>query len=150
DFHLGSGEIVHHPDLTREEASQHVPVDISAVAIDARGRAYIPGSSLKGALRSWLTRQSVDDALVESVFGSRVESSREERSLFAGKAEFLDALCDGAQADLPMPHVAHWMASRRTGVSVGVAIDRRTRTAEDKKLFHREYVPPGISFDVVV
>ena len=35
---------------------------------------------------------------------------------------------------------------RLTAVSVGIAVERKTRTASDKKLFHQEYVPEGIAF----
>ncbi len=141
DFHLGSGEVT-----TREK----VPVkksepraDISAVAVDQRGAAYIPGSSLKGALRSW-TRDRFDESLVNAVFGG----DSDKPDTHAGKAEFHDAFFaeeTGSFAGLP-----HWCAKRHTSVTASVAIDRWTRTAEDKKLFHFEVVPPGVSFQLAI
>ncbi|HEV2719553.1 MAG TPA: RAMP superfamily CRISPR-associated protein [Thermoanaerobaculia bacterium] len=141
DFHLGSGEVTTRPRLTRDEHG--AAVDISAVAVDAEGRAYLPGSSLKGALRSWLTRHA-DADLIASVFGDERDDSAQ-----AGKAEFHDAFCRGT-AEGDFRHVPYWDSQRRTGVTASVALDRWTRAAREQKLFHREYVPPGVAFDVVI
>jgi CRISPR-associated protein (TIGR03986 family) len=138
EFHLGSGE-----KTRRKSAPLLADVDISAVAVDQSGAAYIPGSSLKGALRSWAEKR-FDRTLVDAVFGG----DSDDQNARAGKAEFHDAMFVDAVG--AFDKVPYWDADRRTGVTASVAIDRWTRTAEDKKLFHREYVPAGVSFDVVV
>lgn len=154
NFHLGSGEVTFLPtQLTREDPVTHQPepIEISAVAIDAEGRGYIPGTSLKGSLRSWLRAEGKDSRLIESLFGSELRAGSKggdgENDGFGGKVEFHDAFVDGI---VQIENVPYWSAKRRTGVSASVAIDRWTRTASDQKLFHREYVPPGISFKVTV
>lgn len=72
----------------------------------------------------------------------------EKSDAIGGKAEFWDAFATGTPD--PPPQVPYWDANRLTGVSVAVAIDRRTRTASRNKLFHEEFVPPGVSFKITV
>jgi CRISPR/Cas system CSM-associated protein Csm3 (group 7 of RAMP superfamily) len=82
---------------------------------------------------------------VEEIFGS---ASTDSPVAVGGKAEFWDArfhrMADSSR------NVPYWNESRFTGVSTSVAIDRDTRVASHRRLFHREFVPPGIIFEVAV
>lgn len=143
DLHIGSGEMLAQR-LTRLDVQKNVVVvEVSGVAVDSQNRVYIPGSALKGALRSWLVRQLPDSrSMIEGLFGM----GGVPETATGGKVEVHDA---HALASQPlMANVPSWDESRRTGVTASAAIDRRTRTAQDEKLFHREYVPPGVLFEV--
>lgn len=141
-LHIGSGEVVTRVGVQRVETDEsgHTSrelVDVAAVATDHQGLPYIPGSGLKGCLRAWARSQ--DEELVNAIFGSQDKG---------GKVEFRDA---HVVRPVKLTHCPpHWEANLLTGVGVSVAIDRRTRTASDRKLFHYELVPPGVSFDVVI
>jgi CRISPR/Cas system CSM-associated protein Csm3 (group 7 of RAMP superfamily) len=144
---IGSGDRPVHQPRVRDEAGKEV--DISPVATDGEKRAYIPGTTLKGCLRSWLAGRGVDEALVVEVFGSKppANRSRSDQGTRGGSAEFRDAHARKPGPPLTAPD---WDAMRLTRVATGVSIDRVTRTAAPDRLFHFEYVPPGVVFDVVV
>jgi CRISPR/Cas system CSM-associated protein Csm3 (group 7 of RAMP superfamily) len=136
-LHIGSGHTTERPDLVRRKGNdrQTDEVDVSAIVTDCTGRAYVPGSTLKGTVRSWLARR-VGSATLDEAFGSPDTG---------GKAEFLDARVKAWAIDATPPY---WSSERLTGVAASVAIDRLTRTARDERLFHVEYVPPGVAFEI--
>jgi CRISPR/Cas system CSM-associated protein Csm3 (group 7 of RAMP superfamily) len=118
-------------------------VQISAVVTDRAGRPYLPATTLKGNLRRWLSRRVSRQELLDALFGSGEETNAQ-----GGKLELEDApLAAFHQPPLPPPY---WCFERQTGVETRVAINRLTRTARQEKLFHREYVPPGVTFQVTV
>ncbi len=143
---IGNGGITHHPDLKqrdKEGKKTHNPIEISACTTDYEDRAYIPGTSIKGRLRAWAKANSIPG--FEALFGS--EDTKAQNAV-GGKAEFWDALAvDEPSFDHPPPY---WRLSRLTGVTASVSINRRTRTASEKRLFHQEFVPLGIHFGVRV
>ena len=147
-LHIGSGQMTTRKELVverRDRSGMPELIQIAAVTTDYQQRAYIPGKALKGVLRSWLTEHNLSKALIESVFGSA--EIGEEIEAFGGKAEFCDAF---ATAPAAMPQAPYACATRLTGVSAAVAIKRQTRTAYPTKLFHQEFVPPGIEFEVAI
>ena len=125
------------------------PAEISAVATDANGSAYIPGSTLKGNIRSWLEMRlgATDRDRTKPLFGY-LEATNGKHEGEGGKLEFLDAFCV-SEDDLSQVGRA-WDARRKTCVAASVAIDRTTRTADADKLFHYEFVPPGVKFEVAI
>lgn len=121
------------------------PIEISAVGKDSLDRAYLPGTTLKGNLRAWLLTHSIPPQVLEAVFGSEDPTALDASG---GKAEFHDAfVADVPQSPLSVPY---WKPQHLTDVTASVAINRGTRTAEEEKLFHEEFVPPGISFQISV
>ncbi len=168
-LHVGSGETSRERGVEQRSpgGEQGEAVEVSLVAVDHRRRPYIPGPSLKGALRRWARARSFSTADVDLAFGfasrrgatsdhddlggEQTMAEKEEVVSRRGAATFLDAFCRGGAA---LPGKAyeppHWDRARLSGVGVGVAIDRRTRATDEGKLFHFEIVPPGIVFDVVV
>lgn len=115
----------------------------------ANGLPMIPGSSLKGAVRHWVESRlpQAGEAAVKQVFGGGPEPIDETDEVWAstgGKAEFHDAVAawsaepgsDGRPPPMPLRS--------------STAIDRHTRTAEHRKLFHGEQVPAGTTFAVEI
>lgn len=142
-LHVGNGDVTTRTKLVEESTKK--PIEISAVATDHQGRAYIPATTLKGNLRSWLGQQKVPWERITTVFGSEDPSVEDA---VGGKAEFWHAF--SVNIPDPPPQVPYWDATRLTGVVTSVAIDRRTRTASPNKLFHEEFVPPGVKFEITV
>jgi CRISPR/Cas system CSM-associated protein Csm3 (group 7 of RAMP superfamily) len=114
-------------------------IEVATLAMDHRSRPYLPGSSLKGVVRAWLKGRGLGADLVGDLFGSIAAG---------GKAEFWDApLHEDLEPAHPPPL---WQAPHQFGTEVGVAIDRLTRAASDRKLFHRDLVPTGATFNVTI
>ncbi len=116
------------------------PIEVNTVFADADGKAYLPGSTLKGILRSSLS--ALDPLACQRLFGYQNENEDEGSG---GAVEFWDArlVPGGGCAFAPF-----FDAHRGTAVSAHTAIDRRTRTAAENKLFYFEYVPAGAVFTV--
>lgn len=142
NMHIGVGDVVTRPALLGDEQK---PVLIQAVATDVSGRAYIPGSAIKGNLRSWLERNAIPSDIMEKLFGSRDQKKDDAQG---GAVEFWDARAVKFDDIALLP--PHWDAERLTGVVASVAINRQTGAAADNKLFHQEYVPPGIGFETTI
>ncbi|HEX3315121.1 MAG TPA: RAMP superfamily CRISPR-associated protein, partial [Gemmataceae bacterium] len=151
-LHLGDGGFTHHPGLDEHEAESGI--EIASVATTPRTPAsegylpYIPGSSIKGALRARLAERGVSDTELEAIFGRRSKSGD---SGSGGLAEFHDAIATLPEScDALGKNVAWWRPERLAGVATSVAINRQTRTAEERKLFHREFVPASVTFPITV
>ncbi len=157
-LHLGTGGVVQRPLLfaerpdAREPGAERRLAEVSAVATDHRKRAYLPGTSIKGALRSWLREarpigpngEGVD--LVEQIFGTEEAPALELRKgpIYGGKAAFWNSFIDpGSLGTLAVPFPS---PGRATGVRACVSISRRTKTAADERLFFEEVVPAGVRF----
>lgn len=140
-LHIGSGSAITHADL---KAANEL-VDITAVETDSNGRAYIPGTSIKGNLRSWFEKSGIDSTITEQLFGSR---KTDAEKAVGGKAEFWNAYALTSQDN--KYSAAYWRPDRLTDITVSVSIDRCTRTAVEQKLFHHEFVPPGITFEMSI
>lgn len=141
--HIGDGGTTCHPALKDGDGPED-KIDITAVVRDSNGRAYIPGTSIKGNIRSWLKKRSFDPSIVEVLFGSQ-EADKDDA--VGGKAEFWNAYAQDQNVSYDSPY---WRPERLTDVTVSVSIDRRTKTAIDQKLFHQEFVPPGVTFGMTI
>ncbi len=140
-LHIGNGSTTTHPDLNDGDN----PIEITAVETDSNGRAYIPGTTIKGVLRSWLEKNWPNRTTTEELFGSR---KTDKENAVGGKAEFWNAYAMTSQ-DIEYS-ATYWKPDRLTDITVSVSIDRDTRTAVEQKLFHHEFVPPGIVFEISV
>lgn len=110
--------------------------EVATVFRDAKGRAYLPGTTLKGALRDL---SASDEAYRDEVFGFQSQDKG-----CGGLAEFWDAFAtDRVPGGNPGPY---WNPKRLTCISANTAIDRHTKTPAHRKLFHFEYVPEGVEF----
>jgi CRISPR/Cas system CSM-associated protein Csm3 (group 7 of RAMP superfamily) len=142
-LHIGNGGTIHCPQLINSQTSK--PVDINSVCTNKDDRASIPGSTLKGNLRAWAKRTEITIDNFENLFGG---DDPEKDGSVGGKVEFYDAVAVGPPHFNEAP--PYWNPQRCTGVIAGVAINRLTRTASERKLFHQEFVPPGVSFGFTV
>jgi CRISPR-associated protein (TIGR03986 family) len=148
-LHIGSGDVV-----TFDHASLKAngkPNDIQAIVVDARGNPCIPGTALKGVLRSWAEQMltSQDDAL-NRIFGSR---EIEKEKVESGWAEFCTAFVKPPSSnDLTRfaDHLPYWNPDRLTAILSHVCIDRCTGTAAHNKLFYEEFVPQGVAFNIEI
>ena len=128
-------------------------VKVNTFCVNHAGTAFIPGSTIKGVLFAWLQASGLSNAQSKVVFGE-VDANKEPIS--GGKAEFRDAVL--TRLSPPQPNTdqnpdgqrRNWNARRGTCVEPRVAIDPRTKTADDQKLFQIEYVPDGSKFHVSV
>lgn len=161
-LHIGTGRALFHTD--------------APVMRDPEGRPFIPGSSLKGALRAAIERIGVNidnldppdwvgpakwDACLsnhedaERTFRTRL---REERG-FNRLAEWRKAVCPACRLfgspvsaskvrvrDLPVREP--WLGELE--LRDGVAIDRDTETARDQRKFDYEAVPAQTQFELEI
>lgn len=144
-LHIGNGDVAHRDGLFN--AKDNLPVEINAVCVNKDGHASIPGTTLKGKLRAWAKSSGLNTANFENLFGS---DDPEKESSVGGKIEIYDASAVGVPAFSVENQPPYWDESRSTSVMAGVAINRRTRTASEERLFHHEFVPPGVSFAVTI
>lgn len=160
-LHIGSGA-----DTTRDGMvdDKDEYLKISAVVVDAENRPYIPGSSLRGALRCWLSESFKEedrehgalDKVLKDLKSSEIagETTRMERlfgSTYAeGKAEVWDAQCLSRPTTLTNARLSGWHKERVTYVAKSVAINPETGTAYDKKLYNFELVPEGAKFSFTI
>lgn len=144
-LHVGNGDIVHRSELTNTKTGQ--PVDVNAVFTNNDGRAAIPGPTLKGNIRAWAKLAGLNPQNFDHLFGSE---DPERKDSVGGKIEFYDAVAEQSPSFDEENQPPYWDAQRYTGVKAGVAIDRRTRTASGERLFHHEFVPPGVGFSFTV
>jgi len=148
---IGDGDTI---EAQKRLASTHLKSDtqINTITTDKDQKPYLPASAIKGNLRAW-AEKNVKHATknpngiftkdeIEIIFGSTDSQADNAK---AGKVQFSNVYYSshaGSFAEL-----ADWHPTRLTAVSVGIAVNRKTRTASDKKLFHSEYVPAGITFN---
>ncbi|NJL99420.1 MAG: hypothetical protein HC924_11730 [Synechococcaceae cyanobacterium SM2_3_2] len=103
-------------------------VDLS-LAVDGQGNYYIPGTSLAGALRGWMTGTGSKSS----------QSGQSEGDLLWG---FQDAKGDGGHASFIVVEDAH-IKTRFTEIRDGVGIDRISGTAAEGIKFDRAVLPKG-------
>lgn len=142
ELHIGDGGT---SDLRERSPEQSEPVDVATVCTDHGGRAYVPGSCLKGTLRALVRSGGPLDAVWNHLLGS---DSADDQKAVGGKLEFWDAFhrekaASGREVERNGPW---WDEVRRTCVAASVSLDRRTRTAKENLLYHLEYVPAGQTF----
>jgi CRISPR/Cas system CSM-associated protein Csm3 (group 7 of RAMP superfamily) len=115
------GELITQSPLHFGGISLDPTIDL-ALALDGRGRYYIPGTSLAGALRQWMYG-NLDRDLTRLLWGYQ-EQNR-------GHASFI--LVEDAYFDLPNIEIRD-----------GVGIDRYSGTAAGGKKFDQAIIPKGV------
>lgn len=156
ELHIGSGSVCRQ----RVEKIDDDEVEVSSVMTDRCGRAYVPGSGLKGALRSLVFPHAGPiPNLWERLFGS---PNPDDKNAVGGILEFWDAFHVGGKGRADEHRVSAalyeepdrkrpwWDDARKTCVAVGVSLDRRTKTARENLLYYLEYVPAGERFRVEI
>ncbi len=112
-----------------------------ALAVDGRGRLYIPGTSLAGPLRAWLCARVKDKAKVEDLWGfQRKKKGTDEDE---GQASFVIV-----ENGLVYSSDGKRMQGSDSEVRDGVGIDRRTGAAANKAKYNRAILPRGSRIDL--
>ncbi|MBX6764241.1 MAG: type III-B CRISPR module RAMP protein Cmr6 [Rubrobacteraceae bacterium] len=104
------GEVLHYrleSDFVTGLGRQH-PVENGFAWHHTLGTPYLPGSSIKGAVRAWAMQwaEGVERAKIKRIFGSE---GKNDRDFHAGSVVFLDALPTAPvflKADIMTPHYA--------------------------------------------
>ena len=132
--------------------------DCDALVVrDWNGLPCIPGSSLKGVFREYLTQGKNDSALNDALnwlLGRAAEKDDEgESEGEGGAAIFEDAFLElpanfYQDCDTRFAHLPFWNPEQLTYVEQHTSINRRTGAVNFSNLFNVEVVPPGLSFDV--
>lgn len=135
---IGSGRDQSIDTLDKGEIDPHVVV----VVRDHRNRPYIPASSLKGALNALARECDMPEDLRSLLFGSE---DMAQKTTSAARVEFCDLRPRSLTNNSGLPN---WGIPDHEHVAnvPHVAIDRITRTAEDRKLFLEQVVPPKSDF----
>ena len=138
---LRSGDTERRPAPKGESGDE---VDCALLALDHEDRPYLPGTSLKGALRAWLESHLPKGrrAAIDDLFGHApmpIEGAEEQQGR-GGRLEFWDAFLV-IQDKEKAPETR--MAGR-------TAIDRKTRTAAHQLLAHGDYLAAGNIFSLTI
>lgn len=123
----GKDEVSLEHDGEKSEASQ--------IITDSDGKPYIPGSSLKGALRAL----AVGKPESAKLFGEPHGDSGNMGLLTVYGASFKEAP--------KLSHVPYYDQKSATGIDARTAIDGATGTAAANKLFHERRVSPEAKFN---
>lgn len=149
-LHVGSG-LTKSDDPRIRNAETKIPCEIALVEHNRKSMPVIPGSTLKGVLRSWGYKAfpSLSKRL-DRIFGSPEVNGFDSN---AGLAEFYPAVMTkptperlSQMADF----VPYWTPSRFTGIYSHVCIGRYSGTAKHGALFFEEFVPELSDFDVEI
>ena len=140
-LHVGDGSTVHRPELKVKDAQGNERLaEVNGVAVDIDGRPSIPGTALKSLLRRAMVSAAIDIGTIDRLLGS---------SDNGGRVEFRFARMPAAwTAPVGWQAPPYWSESRRTGVKASTAVDRRSRTVLEHRLYHTEYVPAGLAFSL--
>jgi len=139
-LHIGNGDTVSHPHASENE-------NVNACIKNYADKPYLPGTTLKGKFRAWLEERLGDDypQEINALFGFL---DPDKQTGMGGKAEFHDA-----QLITELPggkNYPCWQQASQTYIETSVAMDRMTRTAAHRKLFHTERVPPNVGFKIII
>jgi CRISPR/Cas system CSM-associated protein Csm3 (group 7 of RAMP superfamily) len=138
DFNKRLSETGARRDLTSDAVSAEYNT-VSTGLLGTEARARIPGSTLKGVLRSWAVRHGVAEDSINCIFGKMASG---------GKACF----CDAYLRDYgPGTHNDRWWHPQRgTCLAPGVSLNPKTRTAAEHLLYYNEFVPEQSTFGVEI
>ena len=168
-FHIGIGQRETRSGLA-EKNGRPLDIDVSLVATDDGGKAYLPGSSIRGALRDWLKENysCMTEELSRKIKDKKItqpnintddllsfihQNASKLEKIFGtteneGKLEVWDAYCLTNITDPTEYNGVGWKKDRLTYVAKSVAINPETGTAEEGKLYNYELVPTGARFAV--
>lgn len=133
---IGSGH--DEPIVIHENDGDHERFVI-AVTRDHRDRPYIPGSSLKGALKALADEAELELEWHRALFGAEETPKR----TLPARVEFCDLPAIELVDARALPN---WRAERHTANLPHVARNRDYGTAEDQHLFLEQVVPAGSRF----
>lgn len=138
-LHLGSG--VQAPPGDTEDGREGTPVQPSSVQRDGDKNPYIPSTSIKGALRAWLT----DKGQQQRVFGAVDHKTVDHKAGVMGRLWIYGAVHRKAGRVEGLEHHGKDRPDK-IYVVARTRIDRASGTAADHMLFRTEMVPVRTTF----
>lgn len=133
----------------RPDQSKEIPGLYNSVCRDAKGRPYIPGSTLRGWLAARLqrpgSREPADSTLAEMARHLFGEAASETGH--AGRLRCYDARFRSDPSDTKLPL---WDKERHTQVQHAVKLHPRLGTVDGRTLHRQEAVPAGTEFDWLI
>ncbi len=150
-LHIGSGLFRPEPRRAHEQRGKKVTPEVATVVKDHLGKPYIPGTTLKGILRSLVHENKVTEQLFGTSEALTDQEADDPQALMA-QAYFLNAYIDKlsipARSKKPNNQLPLYNQNSATAVMARNAIDGMTGVALDKHLFFLEIVPPGVRFEM--
>jgi CRISPR/Cas system CSM-associated protein Csm3 (group 7 of RAMP superfamily) len=147
-LHVGDGDVVTHDKIQDQDGNK---ADVARVTRDWKTRPCIPGTAVKGVLRSWADWFFPQHKpAISKMFGTRDAA---ELMGEAGWAEFGTLFL---QTPAPVvlerfdKYLPYWHKERLTGIASHVCINRHTGAAQKNKLYYEEFVPEGVVFNVEI
>ena len=123
--------------------------------VDHNMRPYIPGSSLRGALRDWAKEADNQCSALNqrALFGP---DTGDQANAIAGQLRVADMTwkgvvdIKGTEITSVNENLPFWCDTRKTTIRQSTTIDPITRTAKAHQLFQYEMVPVGTQFNVTL
>ena len=144
---LKPGEVPESLKFNHKRTGLDITPQVSAVVRDNEGSPYIPGTTIKGILRSLANGYIPElERQISQLFGS-LDGAEQNRAQMA-KCYFRNAYI--VKDQIPQAEsiaLPHYTLQRATAILSRTKIDPRLGVAEDKKLFSMEVVPPGAVFE---
>jgi CRISPR/Cas system CSM-associated protein Csm3 (group 7 of RAMP superfamily) len=146
DLHVGDGDLeLFSERMDDKQRSKGKKGSYNSVCLDHNKRAYIPGSTLRGALTAFLKE---NNEIVEKLFGyEKSASENRDGERFAGNVRVFDAHII-KPIDTDGGKTPYWNPQSGTFIGHGIALDDVTGTTEKGKLFRYELVPAGTQFAI--
>jgi CRISPR/Cas system CSM-associated protein Csm3 (group 7 of RAMP superfamily) len=143
-LHIGAGEHTEISGVGGELGANAPSPKVARVVRDHKDRPYLPATSLKGVLRQ--AAEKIASPNIEVLFGHTKESAAGKGQM--GAVLFRGAILSSAADAAGFPYADRARAALGPGVFVAArtAVDPRSGTAEDHKLFFQEMVAPGALF----
>ncbi|NJP97983.1 hypothetical protein HCN51_52645 [Nonomuraea sp. FMUSA5-5] len=126
---------------------EHDPSEPLPIAVDGRGRLYVPGTTLAGVLKAWCLGSGENPSAMDEVWGHESENDA------GGQASRLitaDALVTRTTVTDERGIPAHPLALDALEYRPSVGIDRVTGTAAPEFLYGRQVIPIGCYLQLVL
>ena len=137
-LHIGVGRVREDLLPEREENGKKHKVPVNAIIRGALGKPYLPGTTLKGALKSALRTSS--EAVSSELFGDIKSDGSGRMGALLVRGALMDKA--GQAEGLPYATEDGVFVLSRTAIDAGRGIAARN------KLFNMEAVAPGATFDL--
>jgi hypothetical protein len=140
-LHVGSGE-VRNVDTVRGKAGQNDGPKVAAIVRDCESKPYIPATALKSLCLRTARALPLPDDMIWALFG-RIKEEDGTGGMGAILFRGTSQLAAGPAVGLPYVDLGPGVF-----VAARTAIDGRSGTADEHKLFFQEMVAPGATFPV--
>jgi CRISPR/Cas system CSM-associated protein Csm3 (group 7 of RAMP superfamily) len=119
---------------------EHDPSDPLPIAMDGKGRLYVPGTTLAGVLRAWCLGSGETSSAMNEVWGHESEDDADGQ---ASRLITADALVTRTTVTDERGIPAHPLGPDVLEFRPSVGIDRVTGTAAPEFLYGRQVIPIG-------